>query len=95
MEAKRPKHPGRREVPTYSEGTTRKTTPLKTGTSGTQNDNQHASDARGNINKPRQVEKRREREASLERDRGHKAPPNGGGKPSGEEGKDVTFEYRK
>lgn len=34
-------------VPTYSEGTTRKTTPLKTGTSGTQNDNQHASDARG------------------------------------------------
>ena len=34
-------------VPGDSEGTTKKKTPLKTGTSGTQKDNQHASDARG------------------------------------------------
>lgn len=41
----------------------------------------------GNINKPGQVEKGRGRGASLELDRGHKAPPNGRGKPSGEKGK--------
>lgn len=34
-------------VPTDSEGTTKKKTPLMTGTSGTQKDNQHASDAQG------------------------------------------------
>ena len=49
----------------------------------------------GNINKSTQVEKERGREASLERNRSHKAPPNGRGKPTGEEGKDVTFTYRK
>lgn len=44
----------------------------------------------GNINKPRQVERGRGREASLEPNTSHKAPPNGRGKPSGEEGKDGT-----
>ena len=34
-------------VPCDSEGTTKMKTSLKTGTSGTQKDNQHASDARG------------------------------------------------
>lgn len=83
MEAKMPRYPGRREdVPGDSEGATKKKTPLKTVTSGTQKGDRHTSDARGNINKSGQVEKGRERALSLERDRSHTAPPNGRGKPS-------------
>ncbi|XP_074616895.1 uncharacterized protein LOC141876266 isoform X2 [Acropora palmata] len=82
MEAKRPRHPGRREVTGESEETTKKKTPLKTETNGTQMNNQHTSNAQGNINKAGQVEKGRGRGASLERDRRYKVPPNDRGKQS-------------